>query len=135
MQSKIVITTSAAFLLLMGLAMNFLPQELAGALGLGSAPVVVVLIQVLSAALLGMGYMNWLSKGNPMGGIYSRPLALQNLLLFGVGAISLDRAAVRGALPEIQLAAALFTGFALAFAWLMFFHDPVKDSTKDEPRP
>ena len=69
-----------------------------------------------------------------MGGIYSRPLALQNLLLFGVGAIALDRAALRGAsLPAVQLAACVFTVFAVAFGWLMFFHDPIPESQQNEP--
>ena len=120
----------------MGLALNFLPQEVAAALGLGNAPMAVLVLQVLSAALLGMGFLNWLSKGNPMGGIYSRPLALQNFLFFGVSAISLDRAALRAApLPAIQLAACVVTVFAVAFGWLMFFHDPIPKEQKNEPHP
>jgi hypothetical protein len=134
MKSKIVVTASAILLFGAGLALNFLPQEVAAALGLGNAPMAVLLLQVLSAALLGMGFLNWLSRGNPMGGIYSRPLALQNLLLFGVGAIALDRAALRGAsLPAVQLAACVFTVFAVAFGWLMFFHDPIPESQQNEP--
>ena len=71
-----------------------------------------------------------------MGGIYSRPLALQNLLLFGVGAIALDRAALHAApMLAVQLAAGVFTGFALAFGWLMFFHDPIPESQKNESHP
>ena len=136
MNSTIVVTASAVLLFGGGLALNFLPQEVAAALGLGNAPMAVLLLQVLSAALLGMGFLNWLSRGNPMGGIYSRPLALQNLLLFGVGAIALDRAALRGApLPAIQVAACVFTVFAVAFGWLMFFHDPIPESRKNEPHP
>jgi hypothetical protein len=71
-----------------------------------------------------------------MGGIYSRPLALQNFLFFGVGAIPLDRAAFRAApLLSIQLAACVFTVFAVAFGWLMFFHDPIPKVQKNEPHP
>jgi hypothetical protein len=135
-KSKIVLTASAVLLFGAGLALNFLPQEVAAALGMGNAPTAVLLVQVLSAALLGMGFLNWLSKGNPMGGIYSRPLALQNFLFFGVSSISLDRTALRSAsLPAIQLAACVVTLFAVAFGWLMFFHDPIPKESKSEPHP
>jgi hypothetical protein len=129
MPSKLILTACAVFLFGVGLALSFLPQEVASALGLGNLPMVVLLLQVLAAALLGMGYLNWLSRGNRMGGIYSRPLGLQNLLLFGVAAISLDRAVLHA--PQIlavQLAAGVCTGFALAFGWLTFFHDPIRES-------
>jgi hypothetical protein len=136
MISKIALTASAIFLFGAGLALNFFPQETAAPLGLGYALGGVLLLQVLSAALLGMGFLNWLSKGNPMGGIYSRPLALQNFLFFGVSAVALDRAALHGTpLPAIQLTACVFTLFAVAFGWLMFFHDPISKEQKKEPNP
>jgi len=135
MKSKIVMTASAVLLVGGGLALSFLPQETAVALGLGSAPMAVLLLQMLSGALLGVGFMNWLSRGKPMGGIYSRPLALQNFVLFGVGAIALDRAALRGAmLPAVHLTSVAFTVFAGAFGWLMFLHDPVADAQRN-PQP
>jgi hypothetical protein len=132
MKSKIVMMASAGLLVGGGLLLNFLPQEAAAALGMGSVPVAALPLQVLSGALLGMGFLNWLSRDKPMGGIYSRPLALQNFVLFGVGAIALDRAALRGSMPPlVQLTAVAFTVFAGAFGWLMFFHDPVADAQKN----
>jgi hypothetical protein len=125
-KSKIALTVSAVFLVCAGIALDFLPQEIGTALGTGSTSAAVLPFQLLAAAYLGVGFMNWYSKQNKMGGIYSRPLALQNLLLFGVAAIGLDRAAVHGtATGWIQLAAIVFTLFALAFCWLIFFHDPI----------
>jgi hypothetical protein len=136
MKSKIVLTASAVFLLGAGVCLDFLPQEVAAALGLSSEATAVVLLQVLAAAFLGTGFMNWLSKGKPMGGIYSRPLALQNLLLFGVAAITLDKAALHASMARgIQLSAILFTAFAIAYCWLMFFHDPVQEVQKTQPQP
>ena len=136
MKSKIVITANAVFLLGLGVGLDFLPQEVAAALGLGNTPAAALLLQVLAAAFLGMGFLNWLSKGNPMGGIYSRPLALQNFLMFGVAGISLDRAALHGAAPrDVQVAAIVFTLFALASGWLMFFHDPIAETQKKQQQP
>ena len=122
-------------LLGLGVGLDFLPQEVASNLGFGSAMLAPLPLQVLAAAFLGVGFMNWLSKDNPMGGIYARPLALQNFLLFGVGAITLDRTALHGtAARGFQLAAIMFTVLALAFGWLMFFHDPVAEAQKEQPR-
>jgi hypothetical protein len=126
MISKVIVTASAVFLLALGVGLDFLPQEASARLGLGTAPMAALLFQVLAAAFLGMGFQNWFSKANPMGGIYSRPLALQNFLCFGVAAITLDRAVFHGGVPKAILAAAIvFSTFALAFGWLMFFHDPI----------
>ena len=127
MLSKLVLTCTALLLFTLGLALDFLPQETAAALSLPAAPGIIVLLQVLAAAFLGLGYLNWLSKANPMGGIYSRPLALCNLLFFAVSAITLIRATIHNSMSSaISAAAAVAAIFALAFAWLMFFHDPTR---------
>ena len=131
MLSRLILTCTAALLFALGLLLDFLPQETAASLNLPAAPGVIVLLQVLAGALLGLGYLNWLSRSNPMGGIYSRPLALCNLLFFAVSAITLLRATARNSMPPaIGVAAAVATVFALAFIWLMFFHDPTSN-----PRP
>jgi uncharacterized membrane protein len=130
MLSRIILTAAAIVLLATGLALDFLPQETAAALGLPPAAAVTLILQTLAAALLGLGFLNWFSRANPMGGIYSRPLALCDLLLFGVTAVTLVRVVARKALQPMPLiltiAAAVTTVFAAAFIWLMFFHDPIK---------
>ncbi len=126
MISRPILTLAALLLFVLGLVIDFMPQETAVVLGLQDSPTLTVLIQSLAAALLGMGLLNWFSKTNPMGGIYSRPLGLANMLLFGVSAITLVRASLRSAMPlSIRIAAVVATVFAAAFVWLLFFHDPV----------
>jgi len=133
MKSKVVLTASAILLFTLGIVLDFMPQEVGAAFGMGVAPMTSVALQVLAAAFLGMGFLNWLSKGNPMGGIYSRPLALQNFLLFGVAGIALDRAALHGTIPRgILCAAFVFTAFAIAFAWLLFVHDPLANAQPEQ---
>ena len=129
--SRIILTAYAVILMALGIGLDFLPQEAAAGIGLGGAPVTALLLQVLAAACMGMGFMNWLSKANPMGGIYSRPLALQNFLFSVVAAAALDRAILRGPVPSgIRVAGLVLTVSALAFGWLMFFHDPVGAAKK-----
>ncbi len=65
--------------------------------------------------------MNWMAKGSRVGGIYSRPIAIGNIVHFAIGAITLDRFALRGheAWPVIALAV-VYTLFAVGFGVVVF---------------
>jgi hypothetical protein len=127
--SKIILTATALLLVVVGLALDFLPQEAATCLGLPAAAALTVILQCLAAALLGLGYLDWLSRANLMGGIYSRPLALANLLFFAVSAITLVRFTAEHATPTaLRVASIVASVFAILFAWLMFFHDPTRSA-------
>ncbi len=127
--SKIILTATALLLAAVGLALDFLPQEAAALLGLAAAPALTVILQCLAAALLGLGYLDWLSRANLMGGIYSRPLALANLLFFAVSSITLVRFTAQHTTPTaLRVACIVASAFAVLFAWLMFFHDPIRSA-------
>jgi len=72
MKEKIVVTASSALLIVLGVVLDFAPQETAAALGIAVVPATTALTQVLASALLGMGFVNWFSRANRMGGIYGR---------------------------------------------------------------
>ena len=92
-----------------------------------------LILQMLSAALLGLGILNWFSRANLIGGIYGRPLALANFLFFFVSSTALVRAVLHHPEPmPILCAAALGVLFTVAFAWLLFFHDPVGKKPEEE---
>ena len=129
MISKTILTLTALLLILLGVSLNFLPQETTVLLGLPSAPALSAILQCLAAALIGFGFLNWFSRANPMGGIYSRPLAMANLLLFAISALSLLRVASHVG-PPIRVSAAIASVFALLFAWLIFFHDPTQSKNR-----
>jgi hypothetical protein len=125
---KSILVASGVLLALAGVLLIFLPQESIAALGVPANPGAVAMTQLLAAALLALGFINWNSRANIIGGIYSRPLALGNFLFYGVGAISLGKS-----LPHLPLvlafAVVVLALFAIAFGWLLFFADPVgKDS-------
>lgn len=65
---------------LLGLGLFFVPEELLRISEQESSPFSVWTLQLLGAALLGLGWMNYLNKTAVMGGIYGRPLVLQNLM-------------------------------------------------------
>ena len=133
MKAKIVVTASAVLLLALGLLLNFMPQESASALGIPASPATTAMLQVLAAALLGMGILDWFSRANRMGGIYGRPLALGNFLLFGAGAIALSPGHGLAASRAIQALAIAYSILALGYCWLIFFGDPVAEEAKGKP--
>ena len=69
MNTKFLMTASALFMGIIGIAITFLPQELAAYLGAENNSSTVLLIQILGAAYMGFGFLNWMGKGNIIGGI------------------------------------------------------------------
>ncbi|WP_432412466.1 hypothetical protein [Rasiella sp. SM2506] len=51
--------------------------------------ITILFLKLLSALYLGFGILNWMAKGTLLGGIYNKPIAIGNLMHFGVGAIAL----------------------------------------------
>jgi hypothetical protein len=124
MNTKLLMSLSAAFMAILGVATTFLPQEILAQYGVRATAPLVLPIQILGALYLGFAALNWTARSNLIGGIYSRPVALANLLHFAVVAITLVKALLAGASrpPEISAAAAIYTAFAVWFALVIFTH-------------
>jgi hypothetical protein len=116
-------TLSALLMAMLGLAASFLPQELLAHYGFGPDRHAALLIQVFGAAYLGFAMLNWMARHNLIGGIYSRPVAMGNMVHFVVGGLALGKAASgdRG-LMAIALAYGIF---AVSFGMVVFTH-PIK---------
>jgi hypothetical protein len=121
MKTRALMAASAVFLGITGLAALFAPDEILRVAGIPSSPFLPPLIQLCAALLLGFAMTNWMVKGSRVGGIYNRPIAVGNLIHFAVGAITLDRFALRGheAWPVIAFAA-MYTIFAIVFGLVVF---------------
>ncbi|WP_437397412.1 hypothetical protein [Flagellimonas lutimaris] len=89
MNIKLLMTTSAIFLAIIGALLSFLPNETAAYFNIESNLVTILFLKIMSALYLGFGILNWMAKGTLIGGIYNRPIAIGNLMHFGVGAIAL----------------------------------------------
>jgi len=126
MLSRVLMTTSAVFLIGSGAVLNFAPQEVAAQVGVSGGAMATLVFQVLAGLLMGMGIVNWMSRGNVIGGIYGRAILLGNSLQFVVGAFGLARA-VGGDAPPVMLAlVGAYLLFAVGFLYLMFFGNPVR---------
>lgn len=127
MPGRLILTLSAAFLFLAGGSALFAPEELALAFDPASSRSMPIAVQLIGSGFLGFAILNWMSRGNRIGGIYSRPLALGNLMLFMTAALSLGKAAGAKAVPAAGVGlCAVFAVLAASFAWLIFAHDPTR---------
>ena len=129
MNTKILMTVSAFLLGVLGIAVSFLPEEIMTYLNVESNPITILLLQLLSASYLGFGILNWMAKGTIIGGIYNRPIAIGNLMHFGVGAIALIKIISRLQIGSETIIVLTFSYviLALCFAYV-FFNNPRKVS-------
>lgn len=119
MTPRLLMTLSSALLGAAGFALLFAPAELQRPLfGGGSIP--PLMVQLWSAALLGLAALNWIGRGMTLGGVYGRALVIGNVAHWTVGALSIFRAALdHPSSAGLWTAAAVYGAFTLAFAWLL----------------
>ena len=121
MSSKILMAASALFMGALGLAATFMPQEIVASLGGSASRSIPLLVQIVGALYLGFAMLNWMAKASLIGGIYSRPVSVGNLLHFAVGAITLMKAIAAGERALIVvICAALYVVFAIWFGTVVF---------------
>ena len=65
-----------------------------------------MLVQLAGALYVGFAMVNWMAKGNLLGGIYNRAVAMGNFADFGIGAIVLVKGLIAGQLRPGSASAA-----------------------------
>lgn len=79
--------------------------------------------QLLGAAYFGFAMLNWMGKGNLVGGIYSKPVSMANLAHFTIGALALIKLAMANSAGVMLWASgAVYLLFATLFARVSFTH-------------
>jgi hypothetical protein len=121
------VTVSALCLAILGAMLLFAPDEVSGAL-LGAAGG-HALVQLLGAALLGFGAMNWIARGAALGGIYGRAVVAGNQTHLMIGALLLVKHGVDvGALrPTYWVLTGLYVLGAVLFGYLTFFSSGLRE--------
>ena len=127
MKTKPLMTLSAIFLAIIGILLSFLPKEINEYLGIELNVITILFLKMLSALYLGFAILNWMAKGTLIGGIYNRPIAIGNLMHFGVGAIALVKIASNIQTHSVIIISltAMYVIFALLFAYV-FKTNPTK---------
>jgi hypothetical protein len=130
MNTRTLMTSSAAFLAALGIAITFLPQELAAHVDAPPHGASVLLVQMLGGLYLGFAALNWMNRGNRIGGIYARPVSMANFINFAVGALALAKGVLHGeASLEVIAMAALYAIFAAWFGFVLFTHPAERGAT------
>jgi len=127
MNTKVLMTSSALFLAIIGILLSFLPKEILDYLNVEPNIITALFLKILSALYLGFGILNWMAKGTLIGGIYNRPIAIGNLMHFGVGAIALFKVVsnIQTHSEIIISLAVVYVIFAILFAYV-FRTNPAK---------
>lgn len=112
----------------LGICATFFPQEILARAGCACGGAGVVVIQITGALYLGFAMLNWMARSNLIGGIYSRPVAVGNLLHFAVVAITLLKVVIGGSLrtSEVIVGCVIYSLFAVCFGLVVFTH-PIRE--------
>jgi hypothetical protein len=125
--TRLLMSSSALFLAALGVSASFLPREILGHVGSPVGWFAELVIQLAGAGFIAFAVLNWAARGNMIGGIYGRPIALGNFAHFAIGAITLIKAgsSLRGSALLLAVAAG-YAVFAVWFGYTVFGRGPTK---------
>jgi len=115
-------TFSAILMILTGIAFTFLPHEIMQVFSIDSGGHLPLLLQMLGALYFSFGMLNWMAKGNIIGGIYSRPIAIGNAAHFFIGCMALLKYASQVNEIAIWAAGVVYLILAILFGKVLFTH-------------
>ena len=121
MNTKLLMTSSAVSLAMIGLACSFIPHEILAYFGVVDLAIFPLILQILGALYLGFALLNWTAKANLIGGIYSKPVAIGNFMHYMVGSLALFKFFIAHTdLNLILISTVIYTIFALLFGKVTF---------------
>ena len=128
MNTRTLMIISAIFLAVNGFGFTFFPNEIAGLLINDDNYIFILILQILGALYLGFSILNWMSKSSLIGGIYSKPLLMGNLLHFFTASMALIKLAfkVETNLQLIFSYTIIYSLFTLSFGYVFFTNPSLK---------
>lgn len=119
--TRFLMSASAAYMALVGLTAALFEEELLAHFGAATTGFPTVLVGVVAGLYLGFAVLNWMARGNLIGGVYSRPVALGNFAHFlGVAIILLQQVPATSHTLELGVTAGLNSIFAATFGYVVF---------------
>ena len=117
----LLMSSSAVFTGLLGVGASLFPQTLLSILGGAPESGSILFMNVAAPLYLGFAVLNWTARKKPIGGIYSRPVALGNFVHFFAVSISLVGSLGETANPGVlAVGTAAYALFAGGFGSLLF---------------
>ncbi len=124
MNTKILMTTSAIVLGLIGIILTFMPKEIINVYYVDGIGLMKIVVQLIGALYIAFAMLNWMSKSALIGGIYNRPLVVANTTHFTIGGLALLKGITTlPVIPNPILALMLiYLVFGITFGMLLFRH-------------
>lgn len=120
MLSSLISRTSALLLFFGGNALLFASDVLLPRFEPGFPASGAWIGQLLAAAWLGIGVLNWLSRFALLGGIYGRPVVMANFTLYFIASMVLVRRVMSGGAPvAVWTVLVVAAALAIAYGWLL----------------
>ena len=118
---------SSVFYGFIGIGLTFLPGEIAQYLSTDVSQNSLLISQLLGGVYVGFAMLNWMTKNNLIGGLYSRPLVLGNLAHFLVSSFALIKIAFHSedSFGAILVLTIIYSAFTLFFGYV-FMTNPGK---------
>jgi hypothetical protein len=125
MNTKLIMTVSAAFLALLGVVLTFFPVEIAGLVDISSPKNIKLILQLLGSLYFSFAMLNWMAKGSIIGGIYNKPIAMANFTQFLIGGLALIKVLINDHHQPgwVWGLTAIYSIFAFLF-WTIAFRHP-----------
>lgn len=108
----------------LGLLLTFASDVVLSSVGLPADKVTILIGQVLGALYFGFSMLNWMSRGNLIGGIYARPTVIANFAHLLIAGLALLKAVISNLdLPmSIWIVSIIYLVFGVCFAVVLFRH-------------
>ena len=130
--TRLLMSTSALVLGLLGLTATFAPDYVLSGLGAPVSPALMLIAQTTGALYLGFAGLNWMARDNLIGGIYSRPVAIGNLMHFVVASFAMGKLVIASTeLHMLWPLAVVYIAFAASFGVVIFRH-PLRNVPGDQ---
>ena len=118
---NLLMSGSAIFTGLLGAGVSLFPQSFLAILGSTPESGSLLVVNITGPFYLGFAVLNWTARHKPIGGIYSRPVALGNFVHFFAVSITLAKALGEASNPIVlAIGTAIYALFAGGFGYLLF---------------
>jgi hypothetical protein len=121
MNTKLLMSSSAIVMGLVGIALSFAPDDILKALNIEPIIALRLMLQLLGALYLAFAMVNWMTKSTLIGGIFAKPISMGNGAHFFIGAMALLKAATKtSGMPLFWVAFAVYSLYAICFLKVAF---------------
>lgn len=132
--ARILMISSAVLLGAAGVLLSFAPELGLAAFSVPASPTALLLAQVVGALYFGFAMLNWMTRDNPTGGIYNRPVVVANLTHFTIAGLAMLKLLGGDAeAPFLWVLGAVYTAMAIGFAVTLFTHPSFPAAGQPKP--